>query len=350
MRLFLLFAASFFILSPQTANAQESQPERVEFPVEIRDMKVDGNNAASDDVIHIETEPGGTHEIELELYSQSSHTTKLHITPAFAFTSPTGNTVYNGSERAPQESMEFPFTELAEIEADYVEIPANESEDVTFTVNAPDESFDGEILGSFHMLTFEYYGEGDEIVEPIVLTEDIRVRLTEVGNTAEIETNFEINGITPGLVTDSRPGARIDFTNPQPKEVQDINVEGNIYAEGESEPLYSESQEYNSIAPQSDFALNIGFEGELLEAGKYIYEGKIFEGSKVVEDFEEPFEITQADVTDTNTSEANVDESQAMPDTLLNRVIIIFIPLTVLAVSILVILIYLIRKRRKKNK
>jgi len=51
-----------------------------------------------------------------------------------------------------------------------------------------------------------------------------------------------------------------------------------------------------------------------------------------------------------NTSTAAGEQSQTVPDTPLNRVIVVVVPLAILTISVIVILIYLIRRFMNKDK
>src|SRR5699024_11564754 len=97
--------------------------------------------------------------------------------------------------------MEHPFRDISSLESTEITVPAGEQEIVDVEVDAPEESFDGVILGGLHFTL-----EPDESsAENSVMIHNrysyaLAVQVSHVGNSNEISPHIELIGIDPGVI------------------------------------------------------------------------------------------------------------------------------------------------------
>src|SRR5699024_7087251 len=111
------------------------------------------------------------------------------------------------------ESMEHALRDISSLESTEITLPAGEQEIVEVEVDAPEESFDGIILGGLHFTL-----EPDESsAENSVMIQNrysyaLAVQISEVGNSNEVSPDIELLGVDPGVIN-YRTGLQSEFVN-----------------------------------------------------------------------------------------------------------------------------------------
>lgn len=290
----------------------------------------------------IEMEQDQTQELEVIVYNSSDEDITVEVSNNSAYTNSNGLIVYDelpGDEEL-HKSMSHPFSEISSIESPTIDIAAGEQETVVVTVKAPDEAFDGVILGGLY---FSLAPEDNEDAESVTIQNRysyaLAVQIQETGNDNEVEPNIEMLGVDPGIIN-HRTGLQTEFVNTSSM-IIGLEIEGSVYEEGSDEALYTRTDEDFTVAPNSMFKYPLMYDNHRLEPGNYVFRANATNGDEAWE-FEEEFEVTE-EIADEANEEA-VELAEEEDNTLLMYLVI---GLGVLVAILLIVVIYLLRKRKK---
>lgn len=255
-------------------------------------------NQANDGVTYfdIEMKPGQVQELEVVISNTSDEPIKVAVSSNTATTNQNGVISYDGSITDRSETMEHDFTEISKVEESPVEVPANSEESIFVEVTAPEESFDGQILGGLHFLLINEEDVGSEGVSiSNQFAYVIGVNIIEEGNDFKVLPEVELVGVTSGLV-DHQRGLMAVFSNNAPILVSKLEFVGGVYRQGEDEALQTRELPIFSMAPNSYFGVPLYFEGnQPLEPGGYIYKA-VFKNDDYSWEFEQEFVIEEDEV------------------------------------------------------
>lgn len=280
-------------------------------------LEVIVSNSSNEDItVQVSNHPGLTNSNGLIVYDELDEGEELH------------------------ESMAHPFDEISSLESPTVDVPAGEQESVFLTVQAPDEAFDGVILGGLY---FTLEPEESDATEGVTIQNRysyaLAVQITEEGNDNVVEPDIELLSVDPGIIN-HRTGLQTEFVNPRPM-ITGLEIEGSIYEVDGEEPLYTRTEENFTVAPNTKFNFPIMYDNQRLEPGDYIFRATASRGDSSWE-FEEEFEVTE-EIADEANEEA-VELAEEEDNSLLMYLII---GLGVLVVILIIIVFYLLAKRKK---
>lgn len=322
------------LIIPITAHAQDG-----EVPYSVQGILPD--NQVNNDVTYfdIEMEQGEEQDLEVVIYNSSDEPITVNVDNNSATTNSNGIIIYDEAEEEPHETMENPFSEISSLSETEVEIEAGSQETVTLNVEAPEESFDGIILGGLYF-TMEPDESEDESSLAIQnqYSYALAVQITEAGNDAEVEPELELMGIEPGIVS-HRTGLQTQFVNTSPVIIGGLEFEANVYESGSDEPIYTRTDENFTIAPNSVFNYPVMFENQRLEPGTYTFRAEASNGDSDWS-FEEEFEITEEVADEANEEAVELEEDYSW-------LVYVVIGLAAVVLLLIIAVIYLIIKRRK---
>lgn len=290
----------------------------------------------------IEMEQNQVQELEVIVYNSSDEDITVEVDNNSAVTNSNGLIVYDGLPEGEElhESMTHPFSEISSIESPTVDVAAGEKETVIVTVQAPDEEFDGVILGGLY---FSLEPEESEDAESVTIQNRysyaLAIQITEAGNDNAIEPSIEMLEVNPGIIN-YRTGLQTEFVNTSPM-IVGLEIEGSVYEAGEEEPLYTRTEEDFTVAPNSKFKFPVMYDNQRLEPGDYVFRANASNGDESWE-FEEEFEVTE-EIADEANEEA-VELAEEEDNTFLMYLVI---GLGVLVAVLLIVVIYLLKKRKK---
>lgn len=330
---------TFFIILlifPITAQANENA---VPYSVEavLNDDQI--NNDVS--YFDIGVEPGEELELEVIVYNSSEEDITVNVANTTAYTNSNGLISYDGEGLEPHDSMKYPFSEISSLKSDTVEVPALGQETVTVKVEAPVESFDGIILGGLH---FSLEPEETESGEGVTIQNRyayvLGVKIQERGNDKQVESEIILNNINPGIIN-YRTGLQTEFANTTPVIINGITFEGSVYEEGSDEPLFTRTVEDFSIAPNSTFNFPVMYDNHRLEAGDYVFRAAVSNEEHSWE-FEEAFEVDEE-----TADEANEEAVELVEEEDNSLLMYLVIGLGILVTILVVVVAYLVVKRKK---
>lgn len=287
-------------------------------------------------------EQGQEQELEVIVYNSSNEDITVEVANNPAITNSNGLIVYDGllEDEELHESMMHPFSEISSIESPTVEVAAGEQESVIVTVQAPDEDFDGVILGGLYFSLEPAEAEDEEsVMIQNRYSYALAVQITEEGNDNAIEPNIEMLEVNPGVIN-YRTGLQTEFVNTAPM-IVGLEIEGSVYEAGEEEPLYTRTEEDFMVAPNSKFKFPVMYDNQRLEPGDYVFRANASNGEETWE-FEKEFEVTE-EIADEANEEA-VELAEEEDNSLLMYLVI---GLGLLVAILIIVVLYLLLKRKK---
>lgn len=311
-------------------------------PYSVQGILPDNQVNESVSYFDIEMQQGQEQELEVVVYNSSNEDITVQASNNPALTNSNGLIVYDGlaEGEALHESMAYPFSEISTIENSTVDVAAGDQETVIVNVKAPEEAFDGIILGGLYFsLEPEDTEEGESVMIQNRYSYALAVQIQEAGNENTVNPEIELINVDPGTVN-YRTGLQTEFINTAPM-IVGLEIEGNVYEVGEEEPVYTRSEEDFTVAPNSKFKFPVMYDNQRLEPGDYVFRAHASNGEETWE-FEQEFEVTE-EVADEANEEA-VELAEEEGNSLLMYLVI---GLGVLVTVLLIVVIYLLRKRKK---
>lgn len=290
----------------------------------------------------IEMEPGQEQELEVIVYNSSDEDITVGVSNTPAITNSNGLIVYDGlsDDEKLHESMDHPFNEISSIDSPTIDVGAGNQETVTVTVQAPEDSFDGVILGGLYFsLEPEEADDEESVMIQNRYSYALAAQITEEGNNNEVEPNIELLSTDAGVIN-YRTGLQTEFVNTAPM-IVGLEIEGSVYEAGEEEVLYTRIEEDFTVAPNSKFKYPVMYDNQRLEPGDYVFKATATDGNQTWE-FEEEFEVTEEAA-----DEANEEAVELVEEEDNSLLIYLIIGLGVLVAVLIIVVIFLLMKRKK---
>lgn len=285
---------------------------------------------------------GQEQELEVIVYNSSNEDITVEVSNTAAITNSNGLIVYDGlpEDEELHESMNHPFSEISTIESPTVDVAAGEQKTVIVTVQAPEESFDGVILGGLY---FSLEPEETEDAESVTIQNRysyaLAAQIAETGNDNEVDPNIELLNVDAGVIN-YRTGLQTEFVNTAPM-IVGLEIEGSLYEVGEEEALYTRTEEDFVVAPNSKFKYPVMYDNQRLEAGNYVFKATANDGNQSWE-FEEEFEVTEEIA-----EEANEEAVELVEEENNSLLVYLVIGLGVLVAILIIIVVFLLMRRKK---
>lgn len=221
----------------------------------------------------------------------SAKAVSVDVTPTNAWTNQNGVLDYSPHKEL-DPSLTYPFTSLIS-EAQVVEVPANASKEVEFSLKTPVDSFQGIILGAFVAKqklteTKEKSTSGVKITNEFQLVKAVVLR----GEVPRDKPELALNEVQAALVN-YRTAVTANLQNNQPVMFGKLKVTAKIRKKGSSEILKIITTEGMEMAPNSNFDFPIMWGNQPLEPGDYHLD---LEATTVADEwqFSKEFTITKA--------------------------------------------------------
>lgn len=266
---FLLVLLMFSWRGTVSVAAQNSQAdELVNFSVQAI---LPANQVGNATYFDLEMEPGQVQNLEVSISNTGTEPIQVELTTNTAATNSNGLVVYDGSITKFSDTLVHPFSEIAKTKDAIVTVAAGKEEIVTITVTAPEESFDGRILGGLY---FKLVNEAEDEQAGIGIQNEfayvIAVNIVEKGNSTFVKPDFELVTVNPELIN-YREGLQTTFNSLSSSFLTNVTIEASIFsADDLEEAIYSRTTNGFAIAPHSQFNFPILFEEDVLAKGEYV--------------------------------------------------------------------------------
>ncbi|MFW5438187.1 DUF916 and DUF3324 domain-containing protein [Paenibacillus apiarius] len=288
--------------------------------------------------------PGSKQTISLTVKNGSTEEVELMIEPNTAITNQNGVIDYSKHEYEKDSSLKHAFSELISPKQK-VTLQGNETKEVPFTIQMPQESFDGIILGGFYIYKInqaDITEENNHIQLKNEFSYVIGVKLSETEK--RVRPELKLNEVHAGLMN-YRPVVTANLQNTEAVIVNNLEVDARITKEGQQETLYETKESQMSMAPNSNFDFPVRWDGQRLEPGKYHVYVTANDGNQTWE-FDKMFEIKGEDAKQINESAVTTAVETAVEKE--NTLLFLGLGALILAL-ILIIILLLIKRKRGEN-
>lgn len=288
----------------------------------------------------LKMEPGKKQTISMTLRNHSDKASTFSIEPHAASTNRNGVIDYSKKLEKKDGSMKYSFEELITGETKHTLQP-NEQKKVEFTIQMPEESYDGIILGGFYIHKEANQAEKDE-EKSVQIKNDysyvIGIKLTEASK--EVEPKLQLNEVQPNL-ENYRTVVTANLQNTEPVIVSGLSVDAKVYKKGSDSVLHETKKDGMSMAPNSNFDFAINWDNQELKPGKYHLKLAAKDKMNRTWEFEKDFEIKGKESNSLNKEAVELKDD--------NTKWYIIIGVCVLLISILVVMLIIVMKKRRKE-
>ncbi|WP_054025664.1 DUF916 and DUF3324 domain-containing protein [Bacillus sp. FJAT-28004] len=242
--------------------------------------------------------PGSKQTISLTVKNGSTEEIELIIEPNTAITNQNGVIDYSKHDHEKDSSLKYAFSELI-TPKQKVTLKGNETKNVPFTIQMPEKSFDGIILGGFQIYEINQTDKtqaNHNVQINNKFSYVIGVKLTETEKS--VRPDLKLNEVQAGLMN-YRPVVTANLQNIEAVIVNNLDVDARVTKEGQQKTLHETKKSKLSMAPNSNFDFPISWDGKQLEPGKYHIYVTANDGNQTWR-FDKMFEIKSKDAQQIN--------------------------------------------------
>lgn len=324
----------------QAENSSEGMSFNLDSTVSDKQLKKGENDSYFDLLMG----PGETTELKVTVLSSSKETQTIKVTPSNTYTSQTGLVDYTTDDKLLDKTLKYQMKSLVS-EEQTVELKPNEKKELTFKLKAPNESFDGVIVGGLvaEVVADEKVEAKEKTEQGVNITNKFQVIKPIVlrQNEEVVKTELALNDVKPELVG-YRTAVTANIQNTTPTMFGQLEVVAEIRKKNSDEVLKKTEKKDMEMAPNSNFDFPISWNDQPLAPGDYTLTLLAKSGEREWP-FTKEFKITKEDSQKLNEEAVDLPEKESLP-------LWVFILIGSLVIIIIVILIVLLVKKNKKDK
>lgn len=320
------------------------QDEEGQVGYSVQKMSRDNTEASYFDLY---IKPKDKKTLKARIFNESDKEITVRMDIFTASTSSKVQVVYTQPSPKNDESMQYYVEDLVKIDAknNEVVVPANDSVDVEANVTIP-EKVSGVLLGSWYfekkMEESKNSEEGVSINNQYSYAMAIKLEASQISN-----PNLNLLKVEPGLDNYKR-AIVATVQNDRPALMSGVTITTSVKEKDGKDVLYKSKEENLKIAPNTTFDYPTFMDGDLLKAGKYVFEMNVKTNdsklSKVEWDLKKEFTVTDKEVDVLNKGAINEENSSSS--------IWLIIGIIALSVIVIVLVVWMILRNRalkKKN-
>ncbi|GEK37813.1 cell surface protein [Enterococcus thailandicus] len=293
----------------------------------------------------LQLKPKEATELVVQVTNNANHPIVVDTNVDHASTNSNGVVEYKNSQQFEVANLTNDMKQLVKVQVDKIALKANETKELTYTITAPEKTFDGVVAGGINLIeeisketqdsaankssmaVQNQYGytialilHGEkEITKPIVEAGKIKVE--------------QING---------RNSIKFPLKNTSAMFINKLNVKGDIRKADEEKVLYTTKIENGQQAPNSVYNFDIRTDGKELSPGKYT--ATLTAESKGEKwEFKQNFTISKKTAADLNKTAITKEEDHTM-------LYLILLVCGILLLLFIIIFIYIRKKNQKIKK
>ncbi|WP_367368626.1 WxL protein peptidoglycan domain-containing protein [Schleiferilactobacillus harbinensis] len=242
--------------------------------------------------------PGQVRKVTISFTNFGSSDVTLSVVPRNATTSDDGKIVYTRNVSAGDNKLQFAFKDMTESRT--IHLKAQQTKDITFSINTPKSPFLGMVMGAFFVYDSSQTPSAGNVSVPVWLTQTNKA----VGG------SLLLAGISTAAVN-QQPYVYVNLSNTQPGLMKNVIVHMNIRRNGFMEWLnlglkpMTADLKYDTIAPNSRIPISFNQKQTPIKAGNYVVSGTARTG-KTEWKFGGTYSISQAEADKVNKASKNL--------------------------------------------
>lgn len=335
----LIVLVSFFVYTDQVAGSAANFSVNTNIPTNQIDK--------SKTYFNLQMSKGQKQDITVTLKNETNKDVTVEIGINSAKTNPNGVIEYGKNDILNDSSLKYPLGDLIKGPSSVV-LSANQTQNVTFNVTMPEQTFDGIVLGglTFQQKTSEVVADtkkqGASVQNEFAYAVAVVLKETDT----VVLPNLNLLKVKAGQ-NNYRNVINATIQNEHAAILSNVKVTANIYAKNGTSPVYSSVKNKMQIAPNTYWNYPISLDGTKMKPGKYRINMVISGTSNNQEktwNFTKSFNITADEADTLNKTDVNVKANTNNT----NWLVIVMALLIILL--LLVILIGIFFLQRKKNR
>ncbi|MEG2752710.1 MAG: DUF3324 domain-containing protein [Carnobacterium sp.] len=218
--------------------------------------------------------PASTQIIAVNLRNDTENEVIVEPEIHSAITNLNGVVEYGKENQNKDETLKYDLRNLVKVEKE-IKIPSKTAVKVSFTIDVPEEQFDGILAGGITFKEKEAEAGNKENSNSKGLSIENRyayvVGLVLNETNTKLESELRLNKITPSQIN-ARNVINVNLQNPVSKYLNRLKVEAKVSKKGSNKPIITSKKDKMQMAPNSNFYYPISLEGQPLKAGNYTLE------------------------------------------------------------------------------
>lgn len=287
----------------------------------------------------LKMKPNQKQTVEIDVMNSSNEEIQVEASINYASTNRTGVIDYTKNDLSKiDKSLKYPLPTLATIPDDQklLTIPVNGKKTVQVTIEMPDESIDGVVLGA---VQFKKKNQTEtKKTKGVSLKNEysyiVGMQLSETDK--QVKPHMNLLSIKPTLIN-YHTAIVAKLQNDQPVIIKNLSIDAKVYQDGSNKMLYQTKKADMTMAPNSNFDFGIDWENKPLKEGKYRLKMTATNGVETW-NWDETFTIGKKD-QDLNKEAVNLKQTSQW----------LYVALAAGVLLIVLIIILVIRKRRNNQ-
>lgn len=287
----------------------------------------------------LKMKPKQKQTVEIEVMNSSNEEIQVEAAVNYASTNRTGLIDYTKNDLTKKDkSLKYPLPELAKIPDDQqlLTIPVNGKKTVQVTIEMPDESIDGVVLGAVQFkkknTTETKQTKGVSLKNEYSYI--VGMQLSETDKL--VKPHMNLLSIKPTLIN-YHTAVAAKLQNDQAVIINNLSIDAKVYQHNSDKMLYQTKKADMTMAPNSNFDFGIDWDNKPLKEGKYRLKMTATDG----------VETWKWDETFTIGKEGQALNNKAVDLKQTNEWI--YVAIAAGALLVILLIIFLIRKRRKEH-
>ncbi|EUJ50968.1 DUF916 and DUF3324 domain-containing protein [Listeria rocourtiae] len=212
--------------------------------------------------------PNQKQTIQVAIKNDKNEDIQVEVNANTAITNSNGIIEYTDTNPKLDDTLKTSFGNIVQTE-NLITIPKNSTKNASFTIQMPQEPYNGIILGGLHFMEQEKATSTknkDSLQIDNRYSYTIGVVLRE--NQGEIAPDLTLPAVKKGQIL----GQNTVFTNlknPKAAILSNLSIIASIYKQGETSPIKRQSTKNLRIAPNSNFDYAIKWDNQKFKPGKY---------------------------------------------------------------------------------
>jgi len=219
---------------------------------------------------NLELEPGDQDTLRLRFASTATDPIDIQISAHTAYTNVHGVVEYGRDAEEPNPTLTFPLDSLLEV-PDIVTLAPGETQEIVIPLTMPEESFAGLLVGGLKIEEVDAEDESLEEEGGLAVENKFSYVIGVVvrNNPEEVTPDLELLEVFADHLN-YRNVFSATIQNYTPTFVNQLEVEAQVRALGETEVLYEANKSGMQMAPNSHFNYPISLNGERFRSGDYV--------------------------------------------------------------------------------
>lgn len=274
--------------------------------------------------------PNQEETLQVKIMNQSEKSQKFKAMVNTASTNQNGIIDYSLHDVEKDSSMKYSIQDLITSDSPVVEVAANSEQIISLKLKMPEKAFEGILLGGITIEPLQDESKPEQVSN--VYTRTFAIQLSE--SDKAIQPKLEAGEVSLSQINYHNV-ANLLIRNTTPTIITSVQADIKITKKGQQEPLLTEVKKDMSIAPNSQFNLPVEWK-DLFSPGEYEYEVTLHNDQQDW-NFKKEFSVKDKEAKKLN--DLSIDQKS-------DSGIYIYLTIAMFIVVIILISLYLIKKKR----